>query len=372
MKEQRIIRGVFCLFVMAVAIGAQCKEKPISPISWGRCLSQKPEFYASDEAIRIADNVLLYQRNTGGWPSNIDMSRKLTENEKDKVRKAKDKEDSTLDNKATHTQICYLAKVYNATKLERFKQGFYNGVDYLLKAQYANGGWPQAYPRLKGYNRHITFNDGAMIGVMTLLGDIAENKPPYVFVDEGRQKKAQQAVQKGIECILKCQIIVDGKRTAWAQQHDEENFEPRPARAFEPIAICGGESVGVVRFLMSIDNPNPQVIEAVQSAIAWFDHAKLSGIREIKKSDKSTPRGYDKVIIEDPTAPPLWARLYEIGTNRPIFGDRDGKVYYAVSEISPERRTGYTWYGNWPAELLSRDYPAWQKKWEPRKNVLGN
>ncbi|MFB0525490.1 MAG: pectate lyase, partial [Phycisphaerae bacterium] len=131
MKEQRIIRGVFCLFVMAVAFGAQGKEKPISPISWGRCLRQKPEFYASDEAIRIADNVLLYQRDTGGWPSNINMTRKLTENEKDKIRKAKGKEDSTIDNKATHTQIRYLAKVYEATKLERFKQGFYNGVDYL-------------------------------------------------------------------------------------------------------------------------------------------------------------------------------------------------------------------------------------------------
>jgi len=372
MKEQRIIRWVFCLFVMAVASGAQGKEEPVKPISWGRCLSQKPEFYASDEAIRIADNVLLYQRNTGGWPSNINIIGKLTENEKDKIRNAKGKEDSTFDNGATHTHLRYLAMVYNATGLERFKQGFYNGVDYLLKAQYANGGWPQTYPRLQGYSRYITFNDGAMIGVMTLLGDIAENKSPYAFVDEGRQKKAHQAVQKGIDCILKCQIIVDGRRTAWAQQHDEKNFEPRPARAFEPIAICGAESVGIVRFLMSIDNPNPDVIEAIQGAVTWFDRAKLAGIREINKSDKSTPRGYDKVIIKDPNAPPLWARFYEIGTNRPIFGDRDGKVYYAMPEISPERRTGYTWYGNWPAELLDKDYPAWQKKWEPQKNVLGN
>jgi len=372
MKEQRIARGVFCLFVMAVAIGAQGKEKPINPISWGRCLSQKPEFYASDEAIRIADNVLLYQRDTGGWPSNVNVTRKLMENEKDKIRNAKGKEDSTIDNSATHTHLRYLAKVYNATKLERFKQGFYNGVDYLLQAQYANGGWPQTYPRLKGYSRHITFNDGAMIGVMTLLGDIAENKSPYAFVDEGRQKKAQQAVQKGINCILKCQIITDGRRTAWAQQHDEENFAPCPARAFEPIAICGGESVAVVRFLMSIDNPNAEVIEAVQSAIAWFDHVKITGIRQIKKPDSSNKRGYDMVIVADANAPPLWARFYEIGTNCPIFGDHDSKVYYAMSEISPERRTGYTWYGNWPAELLNRDYPAWQKKWEPRKNVLGN
>jgi len=353
-NREELSKALLCLFAVAAAFAAG---------SAGNILEREPKWYGSDEAVRIADNVLLYQRSTGGWPANVDMTRELTEEQKDKVRTAKDRADSTLDNGATHTHLRYLARVYNATKQERFKEAFLKGLDYLLKAQYANGGWPQTYPSLRGYSKFITFNDGAMIGAMTVLRDIAENKPPYVFVDENRREKAGRAVQEGIQCILKCQIVIAGKRTAWCQQHDQMSFEPRPARAFEPAAITGCESVGIVEFLMSIDNPRREIIEAVQNALAWFDNVKITGIRQVSKPGESQERGLDKVVVADPTAPPIWARFYEIGTNRPIFGDRDGKVYYSMAEISAERRTGYAWYGDWPADILRKDYPVWQKKW---------
>ncbi len=366
-----MVMGLLCLFLATMASGEQGGRKSSSVISWKRCLSQRSEFYASDEAIRIADNVLLYQRDTGGWPKGIDMARILSDGEKARIRSRKSRQDSILDNGATHTQIRYLAKVYSASRIERFRQGFLKGVDYLFDAQYDNGGWPQRYPNPSGYSRYITFNDNAMIGAMSVLRDIAERKSGYTFADEGRRRKSQEAVQKGVECILKCQIIVDGKRTAWCQQHDEKTLEPRPARIYEKVSICGGESVGIVRFLMSIDNPTEEIIEAIQSAVAWFDRVKITGIRQVNKPDDSE-RGYDKVVIKDTTSPPIWARFYEIGTNRPIFCGRDGKIKYSMAEIEQERRTGYSWYGYGPAELLSRDYPAWQKKWAPKKNVLTN
>ena len=121
---------------------------------------------------------------------------------------------------------------------------------------------------------------------------------------------------------------------------------------------------------MEIDKPSPAIVEAVQSAVAWFDAAKLTGIRQIAKPDKSKPKGYDKVIVKDPDAPPLWARFYQIGTNRPIFCSRDGVIRYDIAQISYERRNGYSWYGRGPASLLTRDYPAWQKRWAPGRNVL--
>ena len=366
-----MVMCVLCLFTAAMVFGAQGGRMPIRPISWGRCLAQKSEFYTSDEAIRIADNVLMHQRSTGGWAKGIDMARVLNDSDKARLRSGKNRQDSTLDNGATHTQIRYLAKTYEATRLERFMRGFLNGVDYLLKAQYDNGGWPQFYPNRRGYSRYITFNDSAMIGAMSVLREIAEKKPGYKFVDEGRRRKANEAVRKGIECILKCQIIVDGRRTAWCQQHDEKTFEPRPARIYEKVSICGCESVGVVGFLMSIDNPTAEIIKAIQGAVTWFDRARLTGIRQVNKPDDSQ-RGYDKVVIKDVTAPPIWARFCQIGTNRPIFCGRDGKIKSSLAEIEHERRTGYAWYGYWPASLLTRDYPAWQKKWAPKKNVLKN
>lgn len=367
----RMVMGLFCLFIAAVVFGAQGGKKPVKVISWRRCLSQRGEFYAGYEAIRIADNVLLYQRSTGGWAKGIDMARVLSDGDKARLRSSKNRQDCILDNGATHTQIRYLAKVYSASKLERFRQGFLKGVDYLFDAQYDNGGWPQRYPNPSGYSRYITFNDGAMIGAMSVLRDISEKKADYTFVDEGRRRKAEEAVQKGVECILKCQIVVGGKRTAWCQQHDERTFEPRPARTYEKISICGGESVSIVKFLMAIDNPTKEIIQAIQSAVAWFDRVKITGIRQVNKPDDSE-RGSDKVIIKDATAPPIWARFYQIGTNRPLFCGRDGKIKYNLAEIEHERRTGYSWYGRGPAELLNRDYPIWQKKWAPKKNVLKN
>lgn len=367
-----MVTVLVCLFAIGTAASAQSEKKASATISWSRCLRQRSRFYASDEAIRIGDNVLLYQRNTGGWRQNIDMARPLSQSDKTKLRKAKSRKDSTLDNRATHTQMRYLAKVYNATKLERFKQAFLKATDYLLEAQYPNGGWPQTYPSLRGYSKYITFNDGAMIGAMSILRDIASKKPEYAFVGEDRHRRAEKAVQKGIECILKCQIVVDGQLTAWCQQHDDKTLEPRPARSFEPLAITGGESAGVVKFLMSIDNPDPKIIEAVQGAVAWFDRVRLTGIRQIDKPDESLEGGYDKVIVKDTTAPPIWARFYQLRTNRPLFRGRDGEVKYHLAEIEHERRTNYSWYGYWPAELLTKDYPAWQKNWAPGKNVLGN
>lgn len=331
-------------------------------VAWKDALKQQPEWYASNEAIRIADNLLLYQRDTGGWDKNIDMSTELSEAEIAKLKSLKKETDSNIDNGATHTQLTYLARVYTAKPLDRHRDAFIKGLDYLLKAQYPNGGWPQYYPNLTSYYKHITYNDDAMIGVMKLLRDIAAKKPDYLFVDEERRAKSAAAVEKGVQVILKTQVIVDGKKTVWCAQHDEVTLAPAKARAFELVSLSGGESVGIIRFLMSINKPGPEVIESIKSAVAWFERSKLSGIKWVAQKDATKLHGFDRVVVKDASAGPLWARFYDIKTNRPIFVGRDSVVHYDVSEIEDERRNGYAWYVESPADLLSKDYPKWLKK----------
>jgi len=322
-------------------------------------LNKPDEWYASADALRIADNVVLYQRSSGGWPKNIDMAKPLTDSNKASLLRDQKKTDSTIDNGATYTQLAFLARVYTAQHQERHGESFVKGLDYLLQAQYPNGGWPQFYPDLSGYYKHITYNDDAMIGVMKLLRDVAASKPVYAFVDEGRRGRAASAVEKGIECILKTQVIVNGKRTVWCAQHDEVTLAPAAARTFEVVSLSGGESVGIVRFLMSIKEPSPAVVEAIEAAIAWFEQSRLQGIKWIEKRDASGEM--DRVVVQDPEGGSIWARFYEIGTNRPIFVGRDGVVKYSVAEIERERRTGYNWYVDAPAKLLQKDYPAWKE-----------
>lgn len=348
----------------AAAHSAVAPSGGAAPIPWKQCLSQPAEWYGGEEAARIADNVLLYQRDTGGWNKNVDMAAPLTEKETAELLRQKKDADSTIDNGATFTQMAFLARVYRAGKAKRFRQAFLKGLDYLLAAQYDNGGWPQFFPLRTGYYARITFNDDAMIGVLRLLRDIASREATYAFVDEGRRLRAEKAVEKGIACILRCQIVVDGKqRTAWCAQHDEKTFAPAPARAYEKVSLSGNETVGIARFLMGIERPTPAVIASVQAAVAWLETARLTGIRYEKKPDPATERGWDQVVVADPTAPSLWARFYEIGTNRPIFSGRDGVIKYRLSEIEYERRTGYQWYNRLAAPLLKDEYPAWRRKW---------
>jgi PelA/Pel-15E family pectate lyase len=121
---------------------------------------------------------------------------------------------------------------------------------------------------------------------------------------------------------------------------------------------------------MEIENPSSETIRAVQGAIVWLEQVKITGIRVMEQPDSRSPTGFNKIVITDPAATPIWARFYLIGSNKPFFSDRDGRIYYNLSEISSERRNEYGWLGYWPQKLLERLYPQWQQKWAPEKNVL--
>jgi len=201
-----------------------------------------------------------------------------------------------------------------------------------------------------------------MVNVLRLLREVAADQEPFCWVEPTLRERAAAAVDKGIACILRCQIVVAGKKTAWCAQHDEVTFEPVPARAYEHVSLSGSESLGIVRFLMTLENPSPEIVAAIEGAVAWYEAAKLTGIRIDTPPAADLAHGHDRVVVADPSAPPLWARFYEIGTNRPIFGGRDTIIRYRLDEVEPERRGGYNWFTDEPAKLLGRDYPRWQKK----------
>jgi PelA/Pel-15E family pectate lyase len=65
--------------------------------------------------------------------------------------------------------------------------------------------------------------------------------------------------------------------------------------------------------------------------------------------------------VDDPSAEPLWARYYDIETNRPFFCGRDGVKKWSLAEIEPERRSGYAWLRPWGAKVM-KEYGKWSAK----------
>lgn len=336
---------------------------------WRSVLDNPSDFYGTDESIRVAENVLLYQNGNGGWPKNIEMAATLSDSQKQTLRRDRNRSETLIDNGATWTQIRFLALMHSATSDQRYADAATRGLHYLLEAQYDNGGWPMIYPLRKGYYSHITFNDGAMIGVMNLLRDVAQNKQdgagrkPFDFVEPATRNRCQQAIDKGLELILATQVVVDGKPTAWCAQYDEHTLEPASARTYELVSLSGYESVGIVEYLMELGEPTPEIKRAVDSAVDWFNGSKIEGQRVEWQRDSGSDRPRDRVVVEDASAEPLWARFYSIDGNRPMFVGRDGVVHDHLADIERERRLGYAWLGDWPAKLLSRKYPKWQSSW---------
>lgn len=206
-----------------------------------------------------------------------------------------------------------------------------------------------------------------MIGCLDLFKDAADGAPHFLWLDPVRRAKAEDAVKRGIECILKCQIKVDGELAGWCQQHDDKTYEARPARTFELASVCPQDTTAIVRFLMRIESPSAEVKQSIKGAVEWLKQVRLTGIRvdkvEAEKAEfQRHTADFDKVVIADVNAPALWARHYEIGSNRPVFAGRDGIKKYALAEIERERRTGTPWYGNWPEKLIEKEYPQWRKK----------
>ena len=323
--------------------------------------------YKPTELVAIADNILLYQKNNGGWPKNYDMQAILTEDQKDSLVKDKPVLNTTFDNRTTYSQIACLANIYTVTKVEKYKESAIKGLDYILSAQYENGGWPQYFPLENNYSSHITYNDDAFPGIMWLLKDIADEKPEYAFLNDNKRKQLKTAFDKGLQCILKTQINDAGKPTAWCQQYDEKTLAPAWARKFEPPSICNSESVQVITLLMSIKNPSKEIIDAVNYAVEWFQASAIEGIKvnTIAAPEMVTPYRIsrtDKVVVQDATAPKIWTRYYELKTHRPLFCNRDSKVVYSLAEVDRERRDGYAWYTYAPQKILN-SYEAWKKKW---------
>jgi PelA/Pel-15E family pectate lyase len=342
-------------------------------------LDREAAWYASAEARHIADVIVSFQTPAGGWGKNMDMSKEprrpgeaFSPNNLSKFLSPGDFDAplepdwnyvGTIDNDATTTQMNFLAKAIaavGATDGAAYRAAFLRGMDYLFAAQYPNGGWPQVWPLEGGYHDAITYNDDAMTQVVELMRQAADGREEFSFVPKDVRVRAAASFARGIQCILATQIVANGTLTVWPQQDDALTLKPVSGRNYEPPAQCACESATLLLLLMNdLPHPTPAEQRSIRAAAAWFKKTAIHG-----QSWERAAEG--RQLVPSPGAGPIWARYYQIGTDIPVFADRDKSIHDNVSELSRERRNGYSWYSADSRRALDR-FDKWNSEHPEQK-----
>jgi PelA/Pel-15E family pectate lyase len=336
-------------------------------------LDEARDWYRGSNALRLAEIIVSFQTPAGGWSKNLDLtqhrrapgehfaagnlSRFSTPTDLDLPHDPSWNYVGTFDNGATTTQLRFLAKVIAAlpaTNRVTWRESFQRGLEYILNAQYPNGGWPQVWPLQGGYHDAITFNDSAMTAILDLLAEVATGRDAFAFVPDAMRQHATASLQKGLRCVLATQVGSDGQKSVWCQQYDPLTLAPASARNYEMPSLSSGESAGVMQFLMRLPAPDSNIVTAVRAAATWFERVAIRDYEFRRTNDDG------RQLVAAPGSGPLWSRYYEIGSNRPIFGDRDKSIHDSVAEISRERRDGYSWFHTAPQGALDR-FARWNQ-----------
>tara|TARA_R110001592_G_scaffold99137_1_gene282518 strand:- start:1401 stop:2714 length:1314 start_codon:yes stop_codon:yes gene_type:complete len=229
----------------------------------------------------------------------------------------------SFDDGTTTEALAFFLDMWHHTNAAEDRAAVDRIGNFIVVSQMASsGGWPQSFPPPDTYGRYITFNDGNFSNIMSSLKKLAT---------ETGDPKYHAAMMRGAECILKLQGG-DGE-AIWAQQYDPETLEPAWARRFEPPGYTPAESVGVCNTLVAlyVETGDQRYVASLGRALDWYDTHKLENGK--------------------------YARLYEPGTQRPVYGRRDKaeKVYDFANACE-----GYGWQGDWYPTEAKKAYVAIQ------------
>jgi PelA/Pel-15E family pectate lyase len=300
------------------------------------------------DAAREAGEALIYgQLKSGGWQNCIDFDPKGRVNLY-RNGKGGGQNNSTLDDNISQSAIRFMSKLDEALEFKdkAVHESASIALESLLKAQFANGAFPQvwtgpvpkvevkktSYPdydyrtegKVKDYWNMYTLNDG-------LAGTVSETLLAAEEVYKDSRYRA--ALAKLGDFLIIAQM--PAPQPVWAQQYSRD-MQPIWARRFEPAAITGGESQDVIETLMKIYRVtgDKKYLEPIPRALAY-----------LKKS-----------LLPDGRL----ARYYEMKTNRPLYMNRRNGEYFLTFDDT-ELPDHYGWKVNSRLDAIEAEYNALAK-----------
>jgi hypothetical protein len=197
-----------------------------------------------------------------------------------------------LEDEVTDAPIGFFLDMFDATGDSVYFRAARRGVDFMVRAQYPSGGWPQVYPPPENsYSRYYTINDGVVSDTILRLLD---------FYRRSREKIYLETAAKGGRWLISAQL---GPPTyGWAEQYDFE-MKPAKARAFEPPSISPRATCHALQSLLALylETGDKAFLDPFARAVDWLEQAKV--------------------------AEGLWVYLHDAETGEPIFMTRDGRRY---------------------------------------------
>jgi len=300
--------------------------------------------YYLDAARDAAYAIVKGQLRSGGWDYRVEFDPKQRRRYAYRTDPAGDgtRNVSTLDDDNTQSAVRLLMQVDKALdfKDQKIHEAAQFALSALLEVQYPNGAWPQrfstppdpakfpvkkaGYPDSwsrtfpgQDYKSHYTFNDNSIGDTITTMLEASE-----VYGDA----RYRAAAEKAGDFILLAQM--PEPQPAWAQQYDAD-MHPAWARKFEPPAVTGGESQGVMKTLLVLYRAtgNKKYLEPLPRAMEYLRRSRLPDGR--------------------------LARFYELKTNKPLYFTKDD---YQLTYSDANMPTHYSFKTAFGIEGIAREY----------------
>ncbi|MFA6241968.1 MAG: pectate lyase [Candidatus Hydrogenedentales bacterium] len=253
--------------------------------------------YYLEQARKVAEALAWGQHPSGGWHYFIDFDPAGVENYYDTFftkcwgwqEYLKKRKNCTFDDYTTTEPTRFFLRLYDTTKDPAHKAVLDKALGHILRAQYANGGWPQRYPidpEHPDYSACATLNDDVTLDCILVLLEAHERLGNAEYL---------AAARNGMDFYVRAQL--PAPQAGWAQQYDAD-LKPAWGRPFEIATVCAPQTHTCVLdlFRFYAITGDKKYLEPVPKALEWLDSARVPGAE-----------GFTHTCYN------------ETGTNRPIY-----------------------------------------------------